>query len=209
MHALSLSLPVSVGRTRHERHHRRARHQIGARLLSCRAGSVAMEFALVLPVLILLMLASVELARFVFLHQKMDRVATTISDLVARAETINESQLADIFTAAGEVSTPFDLANRGVVIVSSVTNLDGEGAKIAWQRAGAGSYSAASELGAEGEIPNLPAEFEVRDGESAIISEVYFDFAPFLSELIVAPQLIYRTAHQRPRLGTLEEIDEG
>ena len=89
-----------------------------------------MEFALVLPVLILLMLASVELARFVFLHQKMDRVATTISDLVARAETINESQLADIFTAAGEVSTPFDLANRGVVIVSSVTNLDGEARRL-------------------------------------------------------------------------------
>ena len=209
MHAQSITLPVTDGRTRHERHQRRARHQLGARLLSCRARSVAMEFALALPVLILLMLASVELARFVFLHQKMDRVATTISDLVARAETINESQLADIFTAAGEVSTPFDLANRGVVIVSSVTNLDGEGAKIAWQRAGAGSYSAASELGAEGEIHNLPAEFEVRDGESAIISEVYFDFAPFLSELIVAPQLIYRTAHQRPRLGTLEEIDEG
>jgi Flp pilus assembly protein TadG len=209
MHALSLSLPVSVGGTCQERRQLRARPGVGLRLLSCRAGAVAVEFALALPVLILLTLASVELGRFVYLHQKMDRVATTISDLVARAETINESQLTDIFTAAGEVSDPFDLADSGVVIVSSVTNLDGDGATIAWQRSGAGSYSASSELGAEGETPNLPADFEVREGETAIICEVYFDFTPFLSEMIVAPQVIYHNAHQRPRLGTLEEIAEG
>jgi Flp pilus assembly protein TadG len=209
MHALSLSLPVSLRGTLHERHQLRARRRVGLRLLSCRAGAVAVEFALALPVLILLMLASVELGRFVFLHQKMDRVATTISDLVARAESINESQLGDIFTAAGEVSNPFDLANLGVVIVSSVTNLDGNGALIAWQRSGGGTYSASSELGAEGDTPDLPADFEVREGETAIISEVYYDFTPFLSEMIVAPQVIYHNAHQRPRLGTLEEIEEG
>ena len=79
----------------------------GLRLLPCRAGNVAVEFALAVPVLIMLMLASAELARFVILHQKMDRVATTISDLVSRAETISESELLDIFTAAGEVAIPF------------------------------------------------------------------------------------------------------
>ena len=71
-----------------------ARRPLGLRLSSCRAGNVAVEFALAAPVLILLMLASAELARFVILHQKMDRVATTISDLVSRAETISESELA-------------------------------------------------------------------------------------------------------------------
>ncbi len=54
------------------------------------AGNVAVEFALALPVLMLLMLGSAEMARFVILHQKVDRVATTTSDLVARAETIKE-----------------------------------------------------------------------------------------------------------------------
>ena len=209
MHALSPSLPVSACETLQERNQLRACHRVGFRLLSCRAGAVAVEFGLAVPVLILLMLASVELARFVFLHQKMDRVATTISDLVARAETINESQLADIFAAVGEVSDPFDLPNLGVVIVSSVTNLDGNGATIAWQRSGGGSYSASSELGGEGDPPILPADFVVREGETAIISEVYYDFTPFLSELIVEPQVVYRNAHHRPRLGTLEEIEPG
>jgi Flp pilus assembly protein TadG len=186
-----------------------ARALAGRRLPSCRAGNVAVEFALAAPVLVLLMLASAELARFVILHQKMDRVATTISDLVSRAETISESELQDIFTAAGEVATPFRLADLGVVIVSSVTNPDGSGPIVAWQRSGGGAYSGTSQIGIEGDDATLDGDFEVREGETAIISEVYFDFTPFLSEIIVAPQVIYRTAHHRPRLGTLEEIEEG
>jgi hypothetical protein len=154
------------------------------------------------------MLASAELARFVILHQKMDRVATTISDLVSRAETISEDELADIFTAAGEVAFPYNLADLGVVIVSSVTNPDGDGPIVAWQRSGGGAYSGSSQVGTEGDDATLTGDFEVREGETAIISEVYFDFTPFLSEMIVAPQVIYRTAHHRPRLGTLEEIEE-
>jgi TadE-like protein len=170
-------------------------------------GNVAVEFALCVPVLLLLMLGSAEMARYIILHQKMDRVATTISDLVARAETISEDDLEDIFTAAGQVAEPFDLANLGVVIVSAVTNSDGEGPVIAWQRSGGGSYTTSSHLGAEGDSPVLPPDFEVREGETAIISETYYDFTPFLSELIVEPQVIYRSAHHRPRLGTLEEVE--
>jgi hypothetical protein len=56
---------------------------------------------------------------------------------------------------------------------------------------------------------DLPDGFEVRAGETAIISEVYFDFAPFLSEMIVEPQTIYRSAMNRPRLGTLDQIEAG
>jgi Flp pilus assembly protein TadG len=102
--------PVRGGR----RGSRRAGQRIGLRLLASRAGNVAVEFALAAPVLMMLMLASAELARFVILHQKMDRVATTISDLVSRAETINETEMADIFEAIGEVASPFSLADLGV-----------------------------------------------------------------------------------------------
>ncbi|NJO36392.1 MAG: hypothetical protein HC871_00745 [Rhizobiales bacterium] len=75
-------------------------------------GNVVVEFALALPVLLLLLLASAELGRFVLLNQKIDRVAITMSDLVARAETISESDLDDIFGAAAHVAEPFDLSAR-------------------------------------------------------------------------------------------------
>lgn len=173
------------------------------------AGNVAVEFALTLPVLMLLMLGSVEMARFVILHQKIDRVAVTTSDLVARAETINESELADIFEATDFVAQPFDLPSLGIVIVSAITNEDGSGATVAWQRSGGGAASHTSQIGTQGGAATLSGDFEVREGETAIIAEVFYDFEPFLSELIVQPQTLYRRAHHRPRLGTLEEIEAG
>ena len=173
----------------------------------CDRGNVVVEFALALPVLLLMLLASAELGRYVLLNQKIDRVAITMSDLVARAETISETELDDIFNAAAHVAEPFDLSSSGRVVISSVTNDDGDGATIAWQRSGGGSFIKASEVGTEGASADLPADFDVREGETAIISEVFFDFEPFLSELIVSPRVIYRRAHHRPRLGTLNTVE--
>ena len=169
-------------------------------------GNVAVEFALTVPVLLLLLLASAELGRFVLLNQKIDSVAVTLSELVARAETISESELDDIFEAAAQVASPFDIDGRGRVILTSVINDDGNGPTIAWQRSGGGTLSATSEVGAEGGAAILPAGFAVREGETAIISEAFFDFEPFLSDEIVAPRTLYRRAHHRPRLGTLDTI---
>ena len=97
------SIPVPAGGMLDGRHpqSRRARRWIGPRLLACRAGNVVVEFALAAPVLMLLMLASAELARFVILHQKMDRVATTVSDLVSRAETVTRWLVSSLGRSGG------------------------------------------------------------------------------------------------------------
>jgi hypothetical protein len=109
----------------------------------------------------------------------MDRVATTASDLVSRAETISESQVADILVAADQVAEAFDLADPGVVIVSSITNSDGTGPVLAWHAAGPAANSGTGRLGAPGDTPVLPDDFVISEGETAIVSEVYHDFARF------------------------------
>lgn len=180
-----------------------------ARRLGCRdsRGNSAVEFGLIVPVLLVLVLGSVDLARFVILNQKLDRVAVSMADLVARAETIAETDFTDIFIAADHIAEPFELGAFGSVIISAVTNPDGDGAAVAWQRLGGGSYAATSRLGAEGDTATLDDGFEVREGETAIISEVFFDFTPLLSELIVAARVVYKRSYHRPRLGTLDCVE--
>ena len=177
----------------------------------CAAGNVAVEFALAVPVLLLLMLGSAEMARFVILHQKMDRVGDHhLGPGVAGGDHQREPDRRHLRRPPAQVAEPFDLADLGVVIVSSVTNADGDGAgRSPGSAAAAASVRASASSASRATRPNLPAGFEVREGETAIISEVFYDFTPFLSELIVEPQVIYRSAHHRPRLGTLEEIDAG
>ena len=169
-------------------------------------GNVAIEFALAVPILMLLLLGGIELGRYILLHQKLQRVAISTADLVARAEKITENRLQDVFAAAGEVALPYRLGSRGVVIVSAISNPAGAGPEIAWQRTGAGTVAASSKYGGEGGAATLGGEFVVREGETAILSEVFFEFEPLLGSDLIAARTLYATAHFRPRLTALDAV---
>lgn len=172
-----------------------------------RGGNVAVEFALAVPVLLLLLLGGIELGRYILLHQKLQRVAISTADLVARADKITEHRLQDVFAAASQVALPYRLGNRGVVIVTAVANADGNGPRIAWQRAGAGSVTTASRYGSQGGNATLGQDFTVREGETAILSEVFYEFEPLLMPDLFEEGTLYATAHFRPRLTALDMVE--
>jgi len=104
-------------------------------LSSNRRGSLVAEFAAAMPVMVLLLLGGIEISRFALLNQKMDRLATTMGDLVAQAETLSTAELDQLFLAASHVASPFDVQGNGTVIISSIsvpTGLAEE--RIVWQR---------------------------------------------------------------------------
>ena len=107
--------------------------RIPGRLLRSDRGGVMIEFGFAMPVLVLLMLGGVELGRYVLLHQKLDRTAMTVSDLVARVQTVTTAEVDTIFTAANLVMEPFTMGTQGAVVISSVKE-DSGSPKVIWQR---------------------------------------------------------------------------
>lgn len=170
----------------------------------CR-GALIVEFAAAMPVLGLLLLAGVEVGRLALVNQKLDRVATSMADLVAQAETLTAAELNSLFASTGHVAWPFDLANSGVVIVSSVSDYSGS-PRINWQRNGGGGLPAGSAIGTQGGIADLPDGMIVRANETIIVAEVYFDFEPVFIGAIAPAQRLYHRAFFRPRLGTLTTL---
>jgi Flp pilus assembly protein TadG len=160
-------------------------------------GGIMIEFGFAMPVLILLMLGGVELGRYVLLHQKLDRTAMTVSDLVARVTTVTPAELDTIFTAANLVMTPFALEDKGTVVISSV--IDDGGPQVAWQRSGAGTLSVTSEIGTQGGSATLSDEALVETGSGIIVGETYFDYTPWFITLIPTTRL-HHIAVYRPRL---------
>lgn len=176
------------------------------RFRRAREGTIPVEMALCAPVLIVMLLGIVDIGWFAVSRHKVARVAATLADLTSRGETVNEAQIADIFAASGSVASPFDFRDEGRAILSSIVRPAGT-TFIAWQRESPTGIDVDSEVGTTGGTPNLPDGFVVRDGENLIVAEAFFRFQPLIGLVVRGEQRIYVQAFQRPRLGTLDQVN--
>jgi hypothetical protein len=181
-----------------------ARHPFRA-LPRDRRGISAVEFALVLPVLLLIAMGIAEVGRFTLLTLKVNHAAATLGDLAAREETLTATFVDNLFAAVGHVMEPFDVAADGTAYVSGV-GLDGGRTEVLWQRQGAGSLAAGSAVGGVGGVASLPEGLEARAGEAILATEVIFRYEPWLLGL-VPETTVRRVSYFRPRLGSLQSLD--
>ena len=168
-------------------------------------GVIAVEVAMAMPVILILILSGIDVTRYVLLHQKLERTAATMADLVSQSLAMSEAELNALVAAAEEVLDPYDLMADGGLVVSSIANDDGAGARIAWQRS-FGSGADASRFGTQGGAATLPGTFVVREGENAIGVEVMFDFEPIFAFSVLDSATIDSTALFRPRFANLTGI---
>ena len=97
------------------------------KFLKQRRGSILAETAITLSILAVVSLGGVEVARYTLLNQKLERIAASIGDLIAQAETLTEIDVTNVFDAIGEVAKPFEMGPNGIVIISSVSASGGSG----------------------------------------------------------------------------------
>lgn len=167
-------------------------------------GAVAVEFAMTLPIWILLLLGSSDAAYMMILTQRVDRVAYSVTDIVTQSDMVTTADLNNILLAASQLMQPFTFGADGVVIISSIHKPAGQPMKITWQHIGGGSLARGSKIGVAGGVPTLPNGFTISDNENIIISEVYYYFRPmFMNAGILSEGDVYRIAIYKPRLSPL------
>jgi Flp pilus assembly pilin Flp len=184
------------------------------RFLKDRAGVAMVEFALILPLLLLLIYGTFEVGRYALLIQKLDRISATIADLTARAEALTATEVTNLFNSVNHLSQPFDFNTSGIVMVTSVVGRAGKTPLIIGQKSKGSISGISSEVGVNGGSALLPAAFKdvttgqvLQDGEGLIVSEVFYDFKPYFSfgsgsflANLIPSTVIARKAFFRPRL---------
>ncbi|NVO14190.1 MAG: pilus assembly protein [Rhodoplanes sp.] len=85
-------------------------------------GVSAVEFALLLPVMLTLYLGGVEVTQAVSIDRKVTLVSHTVADLVAQATTVSTTDLTNILSAATAVLAPYSSANLKVTVSSVVVD---------------------------------------------------------------------------------------
>ena len=203
-------MAVSVPFRAAERHPSRRRHttwwrSLWRRFFGAEAGTLAVELAMSVPVVLALMVAGVEVTRFVLLNQKVERTSATMADLVAQSEVLSEAALLNLVGAARHVMTPYPIDTDGRIVVSSLTNPTGTSPRVVWQR-GYGAGGGASHFGVQGGVAQLPEDFVVRSDENVIAVEVFYDYQPVLATDVLAAGPVYSFALFRPRFSSLATL---
>lgn len=147
-----------------------------------RAGSVAVEFTLVAPVIALLGLAVLDVVDFLRVALRLERAAGEVANVVAQYPTLQEADFATVFDLAGRIAAPYRVTDAdGAVVVSGLAN-QGSGVVVLWQRR-AGSSGYASAFGAQGAAATIPArsaDLVLAVGQGAVVTEVFFAREPWL-----------------------------
>lgn len=170
-------------------------------------GGAALEFALVLPLLLGFVFAGLDLASFVGQAQRAAAAATAAADLATQIDqfttetditrVVTGRELAVLGLAASEAAKPQALFDIGTLIVTSFTN-SGGGASVAWQQRW-GRTDLASRMGA-----GNSGGVTVGPREGAVVAEVVIRVRPWLFSgglLGLSEEIeVRRTAVRRPRL---------
>lgn len=122
---------------------RRAR-VAGASLRACTSGVALIEFAVALPVLMVLGLMGLETANYAMAHLRVSNIAVLTADNAARVrDSIDEADIIELFTGAKLSGANIQFAQNGRIILSDLEPTGtGTNQWIRWQRCdGALNYS--------------------------------------------------------------------
>src|SRR6267142_1423304 len=100
-------------------------------LVQDQRGVSAVEFAMLLPLMVTLYLGSVEISQGVGIDRKVTLAARTVADLASQVQNIASTDMTNILNASSSVIAPYD-ASKLKVTVSAVTIDASATAKIAW-----------------------------------------------------------------------------
>ena len=155
-----------------------------------RRGVAASEFALILPVMLLLFLGSIEVGNVLLVHRKVTAATQTGADLAAQAQALDDTDIDNLFEAMDAILEPFPTDPAGFVLQSVIED-DGD-TVVDWIETD-GFVG-----GAPGDAIDVPDGL-VLPGGSVIVSQVSYDYTPIFADLVIDSFTISDVAYLRPR----------
>jgi Flp pilus assembly protein TadG len=139
-------------------------------------GAAAVEFALILPFLLLLLLGSIDLTEGVNARRKLVVAGSTVSDLVARVKEVDAGYARSVMAAGAAIMAPLDASQLKIVVSSVVTDQNGR-STVAWSL---GQHATPYRQGAEFPLASAMKPVAGSRG-AAVVTEVWFSYKPILS----------------------------
>lgn len=169
-----------------------------------RDGAAVVEFALIMPLLLMLYFGSIEASSLFTVDRRVTIIAGTVGDLVAQwnpeVGEIPQATIDDYFAAAEAIMNPYD--PTGIQQVVSFVKVDpGTGAtEVLWSEAtGGGTARAAGTsypLAQDSQMNKI-----ARTGQYFVAAETAFSYKPVLGLAFPSPLALSHVSYFLPRFG--------
>jgi Flp pilus assembly protein TadG len=153
-------------------------------------GVSAVEFAMLLPLMVTLYIGGVEVSQAIAVDRKVTLVARTLGDLVAQSTTLNANDMTNILNAASSVVQPY--SSSLIQVTVSRVDVDANSvAKVIWSKTKNGTVETGT--------VTLPAALNTPN-TSLIWAKSQYTYTPTIGYVITGAMTMRDQIYMRPRL---------
>jgi Flp pilus assembly protein TadG len=176
-------------------------------LVGDRNGIAATEFAVIVPIMLVMFFGTVEFSSGIAVDRKVTLVARTLSDLTSQAQSaVDDSYLQNVFTASIAITSPYAPTPTKAQITEIYVD-SSKVAKVQWSKAATiGNAATQATLTTSthnaGDVLTIPTALQVPQ-TYLIFSEVSYLYTPTVGYVMgQAGVTLSDTAYTRPRQST-------
>ncbi|GAM98420.1 hypothetical protein U91I_02053 [alpha proteobacterium U9-1i] len=158
-----------------------------------KSGVAAVEFALLAPMMIVLLFGSVDLVDAFATNRRVEVATVSLADVISRDTEVDDQEMDGIWAALGILMFP-DPSLTMDVRVTSVRIDSSSSARVVWSEARNGLAPLAA-----GASVALPAAM-MNPGTSIIMTEARYDYEAPIGFLFIGGTTLDHTAYRRSRL---------
>ncbi|WP_188516045.1 TadE/TadG family type IV pilus assembly protein [Alsobacter metallidurans] len=167
-------------------------------------GVAAVEFALILPVMLVLYIGSVEVSQGLSADRKVVLLTRTLADLVTQNDTLNSTQVSQIMSAGTAVMSPMAASPIEMRITSvAISDVSGKEATACWSQASTNWSGTPASAFPKGYIFNtiqVPTALRADPGTSVVLAEVRYPYKPVMGYVITSTLTLSERIFMRPRI---------
>ena len=167
-------------------------------------GVASIEFAMVVPLMVIMFIGTVELSQAITVDRRVNQVASSTADLIARTKSTTVSDLNGTMDIIDELMKPYSHTPLKLTITNVIASTSDENnTVVCWShnyQGGVGTYS-------QGSAYTLPTGV-VEKGESVLVAEIKYTYTPLIfSHFITGAVDFTDTFYLKPRLSSAIEYE--
>lgn len=141
------------------------------RAIRDRKGAAAVEFAMILPVMLLLYLGTFEASNALIMKRRVDSAAETVGGIVARSPEMDDTRMRNVLLISDAIVGQARGAKPEITITTVKTDAEGK-ATVDWSRRGTASAAA------RGTPYTLPTDLQGLAGAYFVFAKVSYRHVP-------------------------------